>query len=532
MFLKRCAMLAVLLSVSAVHADVIYLKDGGTKEGKIVGNENGVVVLEVEIGKLKANVRYPEDEIDRIEKIAPPKEAFEEKLAAIQADDADAYYKLGLWAEERHLADQAKTAFEKAMRTGEGHRGAAAKLGCVKLEGQWMPQADALRRLQEMYDQGQFEAVYTRLSPLKDIPAEAVQHGLRDDVFMLYAKSCERMGKWEEAVAAWRLYVRANPTNKTNADVAAVRIAILQEHPDGQYSCDKKDFPAAVLKDEPSVAQLLEQGGIKSLTDESVMNLALKAKAGVLLDEAKKCADQVVDYSEPSIKAWRLALRKAGTASRMLARAAKDLRLQIIKKGFAFHDKNLQGVAQELEQKAKAASQNPDVSDDCLQKCRKVLESYEDCVEFLKDFEKDLPEEYAKAQEGVARETQRVKQLEAQVEALKIRKRTADLDEKAVDAINKAKAADPRKQQYLTNPDTGEFQDGGKAWRERTAACVRFTNKAYACLADALQEYSKQPEGFAAEIERTKGRMSECDALRTEVAALRDRKGISGGGRY
>jgi prefoldin subunit 5 len=452
-------------------------------------------------------------------------------MAAIKGDDAEAYYKLGLWAEEKHLAEQAKVAFEKGMRAGEGSRAAAAKLGYVKLEGQWLPQADALRRLQEMYDQGQFEAVYTRLSPLKELPAEAVQRGLRDDVYMLYAKSCERMGKWEEAVAAWRLYVRANPTSKTNADVAAVRIAILQEHPDGTYSCDKKDFPETVLKNDPSVAALLEQGGTKSLTDESVMNLALKAKAGALLDQAKKYADQVVDYSDASIKAWKTAVRSAVTASRMLAGGANDLRLLIIKKGFAFHDKNLQGLAQELEQKAKAASQDPAVADDCLAKCRKVLESYEDCVDSLKGFEKDLPEECAKAQEGVTRETQRVALLEQQADAFKIKKRTAELDQSVTDALNKAKAADPRKQQYLTNPDTGEYQDGGKEWRQRSGVCVRYTNKAYAGLADMLQEYSKRRETFAPEIESTQKRMTECEAYRVEVTALYNRKGTSWGPR-
>jgi tetratricopeptide (TPR) repeat protein len=518
-------MFAVLLSVSVAHADVIYLKDGSRKEGKVVGNENGVVVLEVEIGKLKANLRYPEDEIERIEKMSPPAQAFEEKLAAIQADDLDAYYKLGLWAEERNLADQAKRAFEKAMRAGEGSRAAAARLGYVKLDSEWLPQADALRRLQETYDQGQFDAVYTRLSPLKDIPKEAVQHGLREDVFMLYAKSCERMGKWDEASKAWRLFAAANPRSKTNAAVAAVRIAILQEHPDGQYPCDKKDFPEIVLKNDPSVVPLLEQGGVKSLSDEAVMNLALKAKAGVLLEEARKYADQVVDYSDASIKAWRLALQKAATASRMLAGTAKDMRLEIIKRGFAFHDKQLQGAAQELEQNAKAAPQDPDVAQDCLEKEKKVLESYEDCVEFLKGVETDLPEEYAKAQEGAARETQRVKKSEEQVEVLKIRKRTADLDAKAVDALSKAQAADPRRQQYLTNTNTGEFQDGGKEWRARTSACIRLANKAYACLADMLVEYTKRPESFAADIERTKGRMNECDALRMQVAAIANRKG-------
>lgn len=68
---------------------------------------------------------------------ADPREEYSRRAAQLKADDAEGHYRLGLWCEERKLADLAAAEFEKTIAANPGHEAARAKLGHRRIDGVW-----------------------------------------------------------------------------------------------------------------------------------------------------------------------------------------------------------------------------------------------------------------------------------------------------------------------------------------------------------------------------------------------------------
>lgn len=66
-----------------------------------------------------------------------PNDEYEKRSAALKESDAEGHYRLGLWCEEKKLADSAKREFEKTIAAKPGHEAARAKLGHRKIDGVW-----------------------------------------------------------------------------------------------------------------------------------------------------------------------------------------------------------------------------------------------------------------------------------------------------------------------------------------------------------------------------------------------------------
>ncbi|MEW6359977.1 MAG: tetratricopeptide repeat protein [Planctomycetota bacterium] len=534
--MSRWLWLCIVTAVScgAACADVVHLKNGDTREGKVVAREGGMVVLQVSSGSLKANLRIPEADVDRVEEKLTPAEAYAERAAQTKTDDPEALYALGVWAEENHLPDKATEAFEQVLKLNPNHAGAANKLDYVRIDGKWMSKSDALTLLEARYKQGEFQPIYDLLSPLKDIPNESIQGDRRDRALMLYARTCERLSKWDEALQAWRR-VRQAAQDRTDQAVATARVAVLEKYPNGQFLCDS--IPDPMRQFDPKGAADLEQRKGGALSDEATMDLATKVQAFATLDAAKKQMDQALDKGEEQYKAWHETVGKVTTADHVLAGVAKDVRVKVLENGLAYHEGVLKNASAQLDQKAPKGGQarfqgSVQDAEKCLADSKGLVDDYSRTIDYLAGVEGQLPQVVERLRVGLGQERERLRWLQEQIGGLEIQERCATWEYDYQRAMNSANACDPRRQEYPVERTDGYFGDGGKSWRKHASACVQYAKKAHSILEKMMRDYQREPGLFSAEIAKTQQRLVECDGFMKGVAAIGDRKGVTLEGYY
>ncbi len=67
-----------------------------------------------------------------------PRDEYTRRAKELRDSDAEGHYRLGLWCEQKKLADSARTEFEKTIAAQPGHEAARAKLGHRKIDGIWV----------------------------------------------------------------------------------------------------------------------------------------------------------------------------------------------------------------------------------------------------------------------------------------------------------------------------------------------------------------------------------------------------------
>ena len=145
----RAAVLLTLLLIAPALANNtgkgltlrVTLNDGKTAVGKI---KLGKTKLEVRgLGKVKygdvavLTEAYPPTEAERTE--------YATRAKKLDADQAKRWARLGAWAAERDLADEARTAFQKAIDAKPDHAEARKGLGFMKADRAWIEVLDHVR---------------------------------------------------------------------------------------------------------------------------------------------------------------------------------------------------------------------------------------------------------------------------------------------------------------------------------------------------------------------------------------------------
>src|SRR5262245_7169397 len=138
--MRRLALVFVALAPCA-WADRVVLKSGGTLSGIVVERDATRVLLDVGPGR----IGIPMARVERIESGISPLAAFREQAARIAPGDADAWAALGVWARERGMETQARSAFEMALQADPGHSAAHRALGHVRSEDAWLTLEESYR---------------------------------------------------------------------------------------------------------------------------------------------------------------------------------------------------------------------------------------------------------------------------------------------------------------------------------------------------------------------------------------------------
>jgi len=132
--------IAVAFLTTTASADVVHFKNGGSIEGQVVPGEGGVIV------KLPAGeVRISTEAIARIEKKPTSLDKYQQRADKVKKDDAEAHFKLGLWAQSVGLKAQAKTHLTQAIALKPAHAGAHKALGHRLVKGKWVSEDEQMR---------------------------------------------------------------------------------------------------------------------------------------------------------------------------------------------------------------------------------------------------------------------------------------------------------------------------------------------------------------------------------------------------
>lgn len=188
------------LALSA-SADIVHLKDGSKREGKIVAQDDEGVRLAVTLGTMTVEVSIPQNNIDRVEQKETRNEQvlseYRKRLGEMDDSSADEWFALGLWCQEqKYLSRFASRSFETALELDADHEGARRKLGHIRHDGAWMTPAQ-VRQVEAREKPG---TAPTEAEPRKYTSEDLVKQYFGDSVEKLQ----ERAEKAEAQLAAER----------------------------------------------------------------------------------------------------------------------------------------------------------------------------------------------------------------------------------------------------------------------------------------------------------------------------------------
>jgi hypothetical protein len=136
-FLATIALLA-----SAAAADTVTLRDGRTLSGRATPDERGGFVV------VDRDQKYvvPKADVAKFETGRSFMDEYEERLGALDPDDAEAIYEFGRWLEENEWPTRARRAYEEVILLDPDHKGARRALGFKLFEGAWVSPEELNRR--------------------------------------------------------------------------------------------------------------------------------------------------------------------------------------------------------------------------------------------------------------------------------------------------------------------------------------------------------------------------------------------------
>ena len=194
---RLTAVLAVVAALSmGLSADVVHLRDGTTREGRIVSQTEDVVVLEVATGTVKARVTINRADIDRIE-VKPTQQQlleaeYNKRLHNVDPADANAVVALAKWCTSKNLFDRAEQLLEKLAGQG-GRDFVRAKLALADMEYNRKRLTQAKQHLKEVLDKypNDLDAKLLR-ALIEDDERRAVERLLADAVEQFNRGNFER----------------------------------------------------------------------------------------------------------------------------------------------------------------------------------------------------------------------------------------------------------------------------------------------------------------------------------------------------
>ncbi len=294
-----CALLYACIGyAAAAGADTVHLKSGIAKEGLVVSQDENEVVLEISRRGLKARIRIPAADVERIEKTRSAGEEYAERVKTISANDARAWLELGTWCESRRLKDEAHECYRKALAIKPDLAEAGEKLGLVNVQGQWLKTDQITAKADGLIAAGKFKEAAATLEPLRQASIRLLP-AKRREILSRLCRCYELAGAWPLAQETYEALVKAHGSLTPEVAVVRVKQRLLQQHPDGLIppppglepkpaEAQKPDLVKAVGDGVKAVADLVAQkpGPRVSLADPKVMDAAIRHAAENILRES------------------------------------------------------------------------------------------------------------------------------------------------------------------------------------------------------------------------------------------------------
>lgn len=142
--MRGCLLLLLsLLGTAPAFADVVVTKSGKVVRGKIVSEEEGVVVVRT----LSGDVKVPRDRIQTLEDEASLLRLFDLQLKLIADTDADGFFRLSAWCADKGLYEKQEEVLSWVLAIDFDHEEARQALGYVRdSSGAWVKMDRAAER--------------------------------------------------------------------------------------------------------------------------------------------------------------------------------------------------------------------------------------------------------------------------------------------------------------------------------------------------------------------------------------------------
>ncbi|MCH2579599.1 MAG: hypothetical protein MK133_00170, partial [Planctomycetes bacterium] len=133
--LLHTVILLSALSAGSLRADIVYLRDGKTIEGKITLNEEENTYR---IETTRGAVIKPVRDVQKIVKAPLPQDVFIKRFETVDRASLDDLAGLATWAREKYLVSQKQKICRLMLKIDPNHAMARRELGYTVFENEWI----------------------------------------------------------------------------------------------------------------------------------------------------------------------------------------------------------------------------------------------------------------------------------------------------------------------------------------------------------------------------------------------------------
>jgi hypothetical protein len=385
---RTVAATLVLAVVSAFAlADKIVLTDGRSFTGTVTV-ESDTVIITVPYGTL----RFPREQVERIEFKDTPEQEYAKRLADLSLQDANAVYALAEWADDNSLSDRSGELLAQVLRLNPNHAAAHRRLGHVRLDRKWMRFDEGLELARGKLDAGLYTTLLDDIIP--ELKQVARSGGKLLEVEELLAMTQLRAGHFAIAAKAFTALGAANhPLAARCAGIAEV----LAANADGMYILREAWPPTARLMSGslPSI-----QPGPASLSNPRVLEAALHEQARKRVEAGQKIVEeaQKLEPADPDAASakYALALKVFDGADALCRDISRLNRLAVARRKIAAVRKDADGDAKLFDDAMKKLGQKdmtPQAYRQMLQRLLHSLDSTRDGLKRILEIARAYPDD-------------------------------------------------------------------------------------------------------------------------------------------
>jgi len=317
----------VALFAAVGLADKLILIDGRTFTGT-VAVEGETVLITVPYGTL----RFPKNQVERIELKDTPEQEFRKKLGEAPLDDPNALYGLARWAQDNSLSRQASDLYALILKLNPDHAPTRRSLGYILLQKKWLRFDQAVQQARGKLEAGSYAALLDDVLPALQAAAGTKEQQV--EVVELRAYTFLRSRQFDVARQTFsELATKA-------AGPAAARFAaiadILEKNADGMYVLREAYPPSAALLGSASASI---KPGPASLANALVLEAALRDLAKKEIAAGRKLMAEAhkLDLTDPdaATQKYAQAAQALDRADAMVPSIARSYRTEIARRKIA-----------------------------------------------------------------------------------------------------------------------------------------------------------------------------------------------------
>ncbi|MHC4982517.1 MAG: hypothetical protein ACYTF6_05040 [Planctomycetota bacterium] len=336
---------------ATANGDRLILTDGREFEGVVTVEVDSVLIV-MEYARL----RFPKDQVLRIELKDLPKVELQNRLARVGENDPDALFEVAEWAIEAGLHKEAEKIIADVLELEGDHAAARAELQHVKIDEDWHPLDKAIELARSKMEAGQFELLLSEVLP--DLEKVATR---REEILTVREMVGRTQLRAKKFTAATRTFANlAEQTTGKRSILYSAITGILRANADGMYVLLEAYPPQSHLlgRTEPVL-----EAGPASLAEPLVLQAALRdhAKKEIQAGQELMAEARELESSKPPLAhvKYQQALGVFERADALVPDIARSYRVEVIRRRIAIIRKACDAEARKFDAAVAALGKKP-----------------------------------------------------------------------------------------------------------------------------------------------------------------------------